>query len=182
MRLGWRRILAWLIDWACILVWAAVTALIGIPLYLAGVTDSAGMLTANLVGALVVVVPVVAAAAWCESGNRTATPGKRACGLRLTYGRRRPQFSVALLRNCLKIGLPWILGHACVYALAAGADGGSSPVPIGVWILTIAAYLIPLVYIVSLFVADGRTPYDRITGTDVVLAPPPRRVEFRPGH
>lgn len=47
----------------------------GLSLYLGGVTDSAGMLTANLVGALVVVVPVVAAAAWCESGTRTATPG-----------------------------------------------------------------------------------------------------------
>ncbi|WP_188743161.1 hypothetical protein [Agromyces bauzanensis] len=34
--------------------------------------------------------------------------------------------------------------------------------------LTAAAYVIPLVWIVSLFVAGGRTPYDRISGTMVV--------------
>ena len=34
--------------------------------------------------------------------------------------------------------------------------------------LTGVAYAIPLVWIVSLFVAGGRTPYDRISGTTVV--------------
>ncbi|GAA4368761.1 hypothetical protein GCM10023152_06530 [Agromyces bauzanensis] len=38
----------------------------------------------------------------------------------------------------------------------------------GAWVLTAAAYVIPLVWIVSLFVAGGRTPYDRISGTMVV--------------
>lgn len=181
MKLGMRRIAAWLVDWLCILIWVAITAAVGVPLYLNGITSPAGMLTANLVGAIVVVVPVVLAAAFVESRRFSATPGKRLLGLRLRCRSGEPRFHLALIRNLLKIGLPWILGHAAVYALAR-TDAESFGLPIGVWIVAVAANVIPLVYVVTLFLADGRTPYDRITGTDVVLARPPRRVEFRPGH
>lgn len=170
MALGRRRILAWLIDCACILVWVAVTALIGVPLYLAGIIASTGMLRANLIGAFVMVVPVVIAAAWCESRSGSATPGKNALGLRVSLGRDDRRFPVAMVRNLLKIGLPWILGHAAVYALAATGDS-SAGVPAGIWVLTAAAYLIPIVFVVSLLLGEGRTPYDRLTRTRVELRP-----------
>lgn len=170
MKLGWRRILAWLIDWACILPWIAVTGAIGIPLYLNGVTQTTGLLMANLVGALVMVVPVVVAAAWCESRSVSATPGKRALRLRVSAGARHSRFRVTVVRNLLKIGLPWILGHAGVYAIVASSQGSTST-PIGVWTLIAAAYAIPIIYVTSLFVAGGRTPYDRITGLNVELEP-----------
>jgi hypothetical protein len=84
----------------------------------------------------------------------------------LTDG-RRPRFGAALVRNALKIGVPWLIGHAAVFAITTGsADGGD--VPAGVWVLTAAAYVVPLVWIVSLFIAGGRTPYDRLSGTTVV--------------
>ncbi|MGO2035095.1 MAG: hypothetical protein ACTH2U_01360 [Brevibacterium sp.] len=47
MRLGMRRIAAWLVDWLCILIWVAITAAVGVPLYLNGITSPAGMLTAT---------------------------------------------------------------------------------------------------------------------------------------
>lgn len=170
MKLGWRRILAWLIDWACILPWIAVTAAVGIPLYLAGVIQTNGLLMANLVGALVMVVPVVVVAAWCESRSVSATPGKRALRLRVSDGSRQSRFRITVVRNLLKIGLPWTLGHAGVYAIVASSQG-STGTPTGVWILIAVAYAIPIIYVTSLFVAGGRTPYDRITGLNVELQP-----------
>lgn len=170
MKLAWRRILAWLIDWACIVAWVAVTAAIGIPLYLNGVIESNGMLMANLIGLLVMVVPVVVAAAWCESRAGSATPGKRALGLRIYARSTPPRFRITLVRNMFKIGLPWILGHAAVYAIVTSSHR-SDNVPPGVWILTATAYVIPIIYLASLFIAGGRTPYDRITGTSIAARP-----------
>ncbi|HEX6955345.1 MAG TPA: RDD family protein [Agromyces sp.] len=165
--LGRRRLVAWLIDWACILVWVAITAAIGLPLYLAGIIAPTGYGGLNLIAALVVVVPVVVGAAWFESRSVAATPGKRVMRLRVRTAGGRPSFQVALLRNALKIGVPWLIGHAAVFAIVA-SSGAADPVPAWVWLLTGAAYLIPLIWIGSLFVAGGRTPYDRATGTDVV--------------
>lgn len=161
-----RRIVAWLIDWSCILVWVAATAAVGVPLFWAGVITTTNVVVLNIVGAIVVIVPVVAAAAWCESRPGGATPGKRAMGLIVRAGGIRLPYRVALLRNLLKLGAPWLIGHAAVYDLASGSNAGGE-VPPGVWVLTGIAYLIPIVWIVSLFVGDRRTPYDRICGTDV---------------
>lgn len=170
MRVGRRRVLAWLIDWACILAWVAVTAAIGVPLYLAGVIAPVGVLELNLVGACIMVMPVVIAAACFESRSVAATPGKRALGLRVLATSGRPRFLVALVRNLLKVGLPWLIGHAAVFAIVT-SSAASDTVPAGVWMLTAAAYLIPVIWIVSLFVPGGRTPYDRITSTSVVPRP-----------
>jgi hypothetical protein len=43
-RQPWNRLLAWVIDWICTLAWVALTAAVGIPLWLAGIT---GGLTAG---------------------------------------------------------------------------------------------------------------------------------------
>jgi len=41
-------------------------------------------------------------------------------------------------------------------------------VPVSVWLLTVVAYVLPIMYVVSLFVGQGRTPYDLISGTVVI--------------
>jgi hypothetical protein len=161
-----RRITAWLIDWCCVLVWVAATAAVGVPLLLAGVIVTTNLVVLNLVGAIVVIVPVVVAAAWCESRPIGATPGKRVLGLVVRSGSTQLPYRVALLRNVLKLGVPWLIGHAAVYAIVSSSNA-SNEVPSGVWVLTGLAYLIPIVWIVSLFVGDRRTPYDRIGGTTV---------------
>lgn len=165
VRHGVRRLVAWLVDWACILVWVAVTAAVGVPLYLAGVIAPLGLVTLNVIGGVVIVVPVVTAAAWAESRFNPATPGKRLLMLSVRGESGPPRFGAALARNAVKIGLPWLIGHAAVFAIVAS---DSDHVPVGIWILTGAAYVLPLVWVVSLFVGDGRTPYDRMSGTRVV--------------
>ncbi|HEX5205008.1 RDD family protein [Paractinoplanes rhizophilus] len=162
------RIVAWVVDWGCILVWVAITAAVGVPLFLAGVTDALGTVTLNLVAAAVVILPVTFWLARLESGARQATPGKRLRGLVVVTAAdgSRAGFGRALLRNTLKIAVPWLIGHAAVYAIVETGDSGA--VPIGVWVLTGASYVLPIGYLASLFVGTGRTPYDRLSGTAVI--------------
>lgn len=168
VRLAWRRLTAWIIDWLVILAWVAVTAAVGVPLYAAGVTAALGVVALNVVSAVVVVLPVVAGLAWAEAGRRHASVGKRVRRLRVVDARTGEGVTLgrALLRNALKVGLPWTIGHVAVIALVTGsADGTVAPTG---WVVTALAYVLPLIYVISLFVGDGRTPYDRIAGTRVV--------------
>ncbi|MDN5762969.1 MAG: RDD family protein [Microlunatus sp.] len=161
------RITAWLIDCLWILAWAMVTASLGVPAYRAGWIQPASMIGLNLIGAVVVVVPVVAAAAWFESRAVSATPGKRLLNLVVLSPTGCPAFLAALLRNAVKIGLPWLIGHAAVFAIVATSSRGTGSIPIWVWVLTGVAYAIPVLYLVSLFAAGGRTVYDRLSHTTV---------------
>ncbi|HEV7709693.1 MAG TPA: RDD family protein [Asanoa sp.] len=162
------RLVAWVVDWGFILAWVAITAAVGVSLFLAGMTRDLDTVTLNLVAATVTVIPVTFWLAWLESRAREATPGKRirkltvitaTDGSRITFGR-------ALLRNVLKIAVPWLIGHAAVFSIVGTSESGA--VPIGVWLLTGVAYALPIVYVVSLFVGMGRTPYDRLSGTAVI--------------
>lgn len=167
MGVGWRRIAAWLIDCVCILGWAAVTALVGVPLYLAGVIRPTSAIVLNIVGALVIIVPVVIAAAVLESRRAAATPGKRVLRLRVSGGRSVPSFGRALLRNALKIGLPWLVGHAAVFALTSSRSTGG-PTGAAADVSLLVAYILPIAYVICLFVGRGLTPYDRLSRTRVL--------------
>ena len=164
---AWRRIVAWLVDWLCFLVWLAALAAIGIPLYLSGVTGEWSAATTNVVSALLTAVPLTIFLAVLESGTRQATVGKRVLGLKVVGARDggRLSFASALLRNTLKVAVPWTIGHAAAIGLV-----GSSEVGPGLMILTAAAYVLPVAYVVTLFVGEGRTPYDRAGGDRVVRA------------
>ena len=145
----------------------ALTAAIGIPLYFAGATHAMGALGANIIGAVVIVFPVTIGMAVFESSRREATLGKwvrsvivvdSRSGMRVSFGR-------ALARNVLKIALPWAVGHAAVYEIVSASAAGS--VPPEVVALTTAAYILPVSYVLFLFIGTGRTPYDRICRTAV---------------
>jgi uncharacterized RDD family membrane protein YckC len=166
---AWRRIVAWLVDWLCFLVWLALVAAIGVPLYLAGVTGQWSAVTANVVSALVTAVPLTVFLAVLESGTRQASVGKRVMGLKVVGVRdgERLSFASALLRNALKVAVPWTIGHAAAIALVGSGSTTMSP---GLVALTAAAYVLPLVYVVTLFAGKGRTPYDRAAGAGVVRA------------
>ncbi len=159
--------MAWLVDWLCFLVWLVLLAAIGIPLYLSGVTGQWSAVTTNVVAALVTAVPLTIFLAVLEAGPRQATVGKRVLGLRVVGARdgRRLSFAAALLRNALKIAVPWTIGHAAAIGLV-----GSSAIGPGLAALTAAAYVLPIAYVVTLFVGEGRTPYDRGARAKVVRA------------
>lgn len=159
--------MAWLVDWLCFVVWLALLAAVGIPLYLLGVTGQWSAVTTNVVSALVTAVPLTVFLAVLESGARQASVGKRALGLKVVGvpDGGRLSFGAALLRNALKVAVPWTIGHAAAIALV-----GSATVGPGLATLTAAAYVLPVVYVLTLFVGTGRTPYDRAGRARVVRA------------
>ena len=161
------RLVAWLIDWVIILVWVAIVAALGIPLFLAGITAPLTMGALNLVAVVTLALPVTVAFAALESSSRQASLGKRARRLLVvnsTTG-RRVTFRRALTRIALKIGVPWSIGHAAAYGIVASSGAGT--IPADVVAVTALAYVLPLFYIASLFIGSGRTPYDRLSGTMV---------------
>lgn len=117
--------------------------------------------------ALVVVLPVVLAAAVLESRRSGATPGKRMLRLQVSGPAGRPAFGEALVRNALKLGVPWLLGHSAVFAIVLTSSTRVAT-PSWVWALTGAAYVLPLVYLVTVCTPSGRTPYDRLARTQVL--------------
>jgi len=159
---------ATLIDWFCILAWLAITAAVGISLYFSGATRPMSQLASNLVAALVTVVPATVVLSLLESSPREASIGKRTRHLRVVDAvtGSRVSFRRSILRNTLKIGVPWTLGHAAVFAIVQA--GGFGPVPVSVWLLTVVAYVCRSCTSPPSFVGQGRTPYDLISGTAVI--------------
>ena len=165
----WNRLLAWVIDWLCILVWVAVVAVVGISLYLAGITGGLTVVAQNILATVILVVPVTLMLAGFESSAREASIGKRVRHLLVVSSRtgQRVSFRRALARNTMKLAVPWTVGHAAVYSIVAASAAGS--IPPSIWVITAFAYVLPLVYIASLFFGTGRSPYDRISGTTATL-------------
>lgn len=165
------RLVAWALDAGCALGWAGVTAAVGIPLYRAGITGTDAPVTLNIVAAATVVLPVTVGLAWLESSGRQATIGKRMRRLVVVSAidRSRITFGRALGRNAVKVALPWLIGHAAVFSLVEASALGPIGVPVAV--LTAAAYVLPLLFVGSLFIGTGRTPYDRLAGTMVIRRP-----------
>jgi hypothetical protein len=123
----WNRLLAWAIDWACVLVWVGVTAAIGVPLYLAGITTQLSVGALNVVAAVVLIVPVTFVLAASESSSHQATVGKRLRRLTVADVRtgRRVSYPRALARNALKIVLPWSIGRAAVFGIVDASASGT---------------------------------------------------------
>jgi uncharacterized RDD family membrane protein YckC len=172
------RLLAVLIDWLFMCAWFALVSAVAVPLFVVGVAGSLPPVAENAVAALVTVVPITIALAVLESGPRQATPGKRARRLVVQDARTGAAlpFRRALLRNALKVALPWIIGHAAVYAVAGVSSAGAST-PVGAQAALIASYVLPVLYLCTLVLGTGRTPYDRVAGAAVArVAPAPARV------
>ncbi|MBD5381056.1 RDD family protein [Clavibacter sepedonicus] len=167
------RVLAVLIDWLFLCVWSALVAAVAVPLLVVGATMPLPPVAANVLAALATVVPITIVLAVLESGPRQATPGKRARRLVVQDARTGDAlpFRRALLRNALKVALPWTVGHVAAYAIVGTSDSLGS-VPPGVEAVTVIAYVLPAVWLLTLLIGSGRTPYDRIAGTVVARSAP----------
>ena len=166
MKQPWRRIAAWLIDWLVISVYVVILLALGLGSGAADRFASFSPVLYNVVGFVVLVAPVTIVFAGLEA--RGGTLGKRALGLVVTPAAASGQvsFSRTLVRNLLKIAVPWAIGHVAVYGFASAF---LEVIPTWVYVVTVLSYVLPLVYLVSLFVRTGRTPYDLIAGTRVTL-------------
>jgi uncharacterized RDD family membrane protein YckC len=161
---AWRRIAAFAVDWLIISAYAAALVPLGL-LLLAG-TGGLAPEAGNALGFGVLVLPAtVWLAAWERSAHGAST-GKRTLRLWVRAPDQRSLgWSGALIRNGLKIALPWELGHTAAFTLA---DANAAPISVAVGLSCgIAACAIALVYIATLFTRTGRTPYDLAAGSVV---------------
>jgi uncharacterized RDD family membrane protein YckC len=159
-----RRIAAWVVDWLILSAYAGALVPLGLLLVARSVTLSGWAW--NAVAFAVLVAPATVWLAGWEGGRRGATPGKRLLRLRVRPLRDgavgwRP----ALVRNALKVALPWELGHTAAFLLA-DPRAGAAAVAAGMICASVACAL-AAGYVVSLFVGTGRTPYDRAAATRV---------------
>lgn len=164
--------MAGLLDLACMLAWIAVVVVIGVLLRWAGIVGPLSPLGFTVVGALTVVAPITVTLAMLEGGRYEASVGKQRFGLRV----RRvegPQlgFVRALVRNAVKIAVPGLFGHVAAVSLATTRG----PVGADLMLLIGVSLLVPVVYLVSLFVGDRRPPYDLLASSTVVEVAAPRR-------
>jgi uncharacterized RDD family membrane protein YckC len=165
---GWRRVAAFGVDYAVILLYLGFLTLVGVLGRAAGavptdVTTPAGRVVGQLVAFAVLTVPVTAWFAGWEATVGGATPGKRLLGLRvLTVGGERLAWPRSLLRTALKFTLPWELAHTAVWDLLVWP--GDRSAALDTLLLSVANAVI-VVDVVCLFVGSRRTPYDRVAGT-----------------
>ena len=103
-------------------------------------------------------------AAWRESQSEpAATPGKR--WQELSVGRAgggTPSLPRALLRNAVKIGIPWQLGHV---AAMGAAYGGFEQRDAPTYASTMLVYPLIIAMIVVVVFGRGLGLHDRVTGT-----------------
>ena len=171
----WRRIGAWILDYFVIAAYLILltTASLGIlasPLAPAFSAALKQPITAELVGFLVLTLPVILYFALLEASQRQATLGKRALGI-MVAGRGGGRLSVwrAVVREAVRF-LPWELSHALIWQLALSPARNSFPAWAAVGFA--AVYLLVFAYLVTLFIgSQHRTLYDRLAGSWVIRAP-----------
>jgi uncharacterized RDD family membrane protein YckC len=158
------RLAAVAVDGATYLIIPALLIPVGLLLTRRGVTLSSPAV--NAIGFVLVIAPATAWAAWWEVRPRGCTPGKRLLRLQVIDQRTRalPSPKQAVVRNLIKIALPWELGHtvALGYAYTEG-----SVVPSWSWTLTAVTYGWLLLTLILLIISSHRPVHDRLARTVV---------------
>lgn len=171
-RLGLRRAWAFALDYLVIAAYGL--ALAGLSFLLKDTALARGVVsfattpaTRQLLGFLVLTLPVILYFAFCESSTGRATWGKRVAGLEVV-GLFEPRLSRprTLVRALVKF-LPWELAHGCLWRIEGWPMEPRQPTPTILAGLALS-WLLVIVWIVSIFVARGRTPYDRAAGSRVL--------------
>lgn len=155
-----RRLAAFGFDYLLIACWAVFIGLVSVTTGVhenLDMTGWGGRAAAHLLGFLSLTLPVIAYFAMTEGGPKRASLGKRALKLQVEGER-------TWLRNIIKF-LPWEIAHAAIWW--QDAQPFVDPMPTGNLIVSSFAMLLGIGIVASLFIGDGRTPYDRLAGTRV---------------
>lgn len=176
------RVLALLLDYAIILGWMAVLALTTIAFY---VTTGElfnwlhlGTAGAQVLGFLLLVLPVGIYLFATEASSRHATVGKRALHLHVVEASTggRPSRARVLVRTVVKL-LPWEIAHFAVWNIVGLVAVEDFDFPAWLLIIVVIADVLPVLYIVTVAAQkDRRGPHDLVAGTRVVrIHPAPQR-------
>lgn len=168
------RLLSLLVDYGLILAYLA--ALAGVALGAYALTGklydwlSLGTAGAELLGFVILVLPVGVYLYLCEASERQATLGKRLLRLRVvdaTSGGRLSKPRV-LVRTIVKL-LPWEVAHFMVWQAVAYTATGATNFPVWLSVGFVVANALPIVYVVMVLLQrDRRGPHDLIARSKVV--------------
>jgi uncharacterized RDD family membrane protein YckC len=164
MHLIFKRMLAWIIDWVVILLYAVLLFSAMMFLTSLGIIKLGEMHPAKgqFIGFLTLTFPVILYGILFEAGKRHATPGKRVMKIEVTGTPLTTREIV--LRNIIKF-LPWEFGHAGILWI----NYIKSPeTPLWIWLLLIGPQVMVVVYSMSIVATKGsRSLHDMIAGTRV---------------
>lgn len=171
-----RRLIAYGLDCAGYLGLAAATVPAGLLLRRRRTLSERDLLVVSAV------LPLAATgwAARAESGTASATVGKRRCHLVVRDHRTGcpPSTGAALLRNTVKIFVPWQLGHIATITGITGGFDRNRPLTL---VTTVASYGLIAVTLASVALGDGRALHDRIAGTVVAATEAATPISSRSG-
>src|SRR5690625_997868 len=147
-----RRLAALLIDYALIVGWMVVLG--GLTLLIWAITGQIfnwldlGTWGAQLLGFVVLVLPVGIYLYACEASAKQATVGKRAVGLRVVTAASgaRPSRGRILIRTIVKL-LPWELAHTALWQLMSRLLTGEEHIPGWLILALVVVDVLPLVYV-----------------------------------
>jgi uncharacterized RDD family membrane protein YckC len=170
---GWRRLAAFGVDYVFLLGYLGLLFALGLGLRRAGggelleaPSGPRGRLLGQALGFTLLTLPVTLSFALADASRHQGTPGKRALRLRVVGpGGRRLSLPRALLRAALKLA-PWEVAHTALWS-TPGWPANPQPNAI-TWAGSALSLLGAAWYALSLFLGDRRTPYDRVTRSQVV--------------
>jgi len=129
-----------------------------------------GVTIAEVLGFIVLVLPVGMYLYLSESSTHRATIGKRALHLIVISNKPNTELtrSQIAIRTIIKL-LPWELAHFFVWHIVATTRNGQNFFPLWLEVGLISCIIIPVIYVLIVaFQSNGRGPHDLVAGTRVV--------------
>lgn len=171
---GWRRVTAFAIDYVIVSVYIVVLTVVSLAVSPAVVSrfDVRGTPPwhFDLLAFSTLVLPVILYFALTEASRHCASIGKRRLGLIVADEAGRPLGrGRSLLRSALKF-LPWQVAHTSLFHIP-GWPMAVEIVPRSPAIGLALALALAGLYLAGLFTANRRTLYDRVAGSQVLIAP-----------
>lgn len=164
-----KRILAFLIDYILIILYAVILAGISMLIYLiSGIeTVVSNPVNGQIVGFFTLTLPVFLYFYHTENGSGRATVGKRKMGLNVQTCKNFHKHPV-FMRNVFKF-IPWEIAHFGVHWIVYYSHQDAGP-PSWILIVLIIPQLIVIAYIMSIFTSKGKSSiYDKSAGTCIAI-------------
>ena len=171
-----KRASALLIDYCIILGYMGILAGLMFVLYLTtgNLPDwlTYSVTVAEILGFIVLVLPVGMYLYLSESSTHRATIGKRSLHLIVISNKPNTKLtrSQIAIRTIIKL-LPWELAHFFVWHIVAATANGQNSFPLWLEVGLISCIIIPIIYVLMVaFQSKGRGPHDLIARTRVIEA------------
>lgn len=156
-----RRILAFLVDYVVIVLYASILYAITMTIDPPKMSPYLGA----IIGFLSLTLPVFLYFYLSEKSNSKGTLGKRFMRIAVNSYSQNQNKSI-LIRNLFKF-LPWEMAHYGVHWLVY-LSSSVVAIPNWVWVTLVLPQLTVLAYLISIIISQGRRSlYDQLAGTQI---------------